>query len=72
MLLESNSDRIRVLKIKIFSQMGNITVKFLINGGNYDQKIKRFKENFKEEKARVRLYKSGKIGLKQELEKFNL
>ena len=72
MLLESNSDRIRVLKIKIFSQMGNITVKFLINGGNYDQKIKRFKENFKEEKARVRLYKSGKNWVKAGIREIQL
>ena len=42
--------------------MGNIAIKMiqLNDGGKYDKKIKQFKDSFNEEKARVRLYKSGK------------
>lgn len=36
------------------------------------KKIKRFKENFKEEKARVRLYKSGKNWVKAGIREIQL
>ncbi|WP_039990951.1 KxYKxGKxW signal peptide domain-containing protein [Staphylococcus massiliensis] len=36
------------------------------------KKIKRFKESFKEEKARVRLYKSGKSWIKASIKEIQL
>ncbi|QKQ32066.1 KxYKxGKxW signal peptide domain-containing protein [Staphylococcus saprophyticus] len=36
------------------------------------KKIKRFKESFKEEKARVRLYKSGKNWIKASIKEIQL